>query len=135
MSSTGLSDGTAPEGLSTDEKDAVAEIPRKPAKRSTPFTCAKNRGEWGMKIDQRLWSVGDLVKCQSEINLNPIWQRGPAWRAARQVLLIDCNCLGEVIGSRPKRTNSSPNPIGLSRSWGCNVALDDRVDGAPNVFV
>lgn len=42
-----------------------------------------------MKIDQSLWTVQSLIDCRAEINLNPLWQRGPAWREPRQVLLID----------------------------------------------
>src|SRR5947208_97263 len=42
-----------------------------------------------MKIDQTLWSIRTLTERKPEINLNPSWQRGPAWREPRQVLLID----------------------------------------------
>lgn len=42
-----------------------------------------------MKVQQEKWTVKKLVEQQDEINLNPIWQRGPAWKAPRQVLLID----------------------------------------------
>ncbi len=42
-----------------------------------------------MKIEQQFLSISELVKLKDEINLNPIWQRGPAWRRPRQVLLVD----------------------------------------------
>jgi len=42
-----------------------------------------------MKVIQTCWSIAKLVKNRSRINLNPSWQRGPAWKTARQVLLID----------------------------------------------
>jgi hypothetical protein len=42
-----------------------------------------------MKINQTLWSIQTLTQRKPEINLNPSWQRGPAWREPRQVLLID----------------------------------------------
>lgn len=42
-----------------------------------------------MKIRQETWTVNELVKNKSKINLNPSWQRGPAWKLPRQVLLID----------------------------------------------
>ena len=42
-----------------------------------------------MKIKQVTWTIKELVKKKSKINLNPAWQRGPAWQPSRQVLLID----------------------------------------------
>jgi Protein of unknown function DUF262 len=42
-----------------------------------------------MRIRQRRWKVERLVRDQAAINLNPAWQRGPAWKPPRQVLLID----------------------------------------------
>lgn len=42
-----------------------------------------------MKIRQVTWSIKELVKNEQKINLNPSWQRGPAWKLPRQVLLID----------------------------------------------
>lgn len=36
-----------------------------------------------------MWTIKKLIKEQSKINLNPTWQRGPAWKPERQVLLID----------------------------------------------
>ncbi|MER8464527.1 DUF262 domain-containing protein [Mesorhizobium sp. M1396] len=42
-----------------------------------------------MQIRQRSWPITQLVSNQNTINLNPVWQRGPAWRGPRQVLLID----------------------------------------------
>ncbi|WP_288142949.1 DUF262 domain-containing protein [Mesorhizobium sp.] len=42
-----------------------------------------------MKVNQALWSIEKLVKFKDKINLNPAWQRGPAWRDGRRVLLID----------------------------------------------
>jgi hypothetical protein len=42
-----------------------------------------------MDIRQKIWRIKRLVECRKKININPIWQRGPAWKPARQVLLID----------------------------------------------
>lgn len=42
-----------------------------------------------MKVTQALWSIEKLIKLKSEIDLNPAWQRGPAWALPRKVLLID----------------------------------------------
>ena len=42
-----------------------------------------------MEIEQVQWTVERLVNDRALINLNPAWQRGPAWKPARQVLLID----------------------------------------------
>lgn len=42
-----------------------------------------------MKVEQKLWSIEQLLALKKSINLNPAWQRGPAWRPARRVLLID----------------------------------------------
>jgi hypothetical protein len=42
-----------------------------------------------MKVEQRLWTIEKLIGMREEINLNPAWQRGPAWAPARRVLLID----------------------------------------------
>jgi len=42
-----------------------------------------------MKVEQRLWTIEKLIARKDEINLNPAWQRGPAWKDARRVLLID----------------------------------------------
>ena len=42
-----------------------------------------------MKVAQRLWTIEKLIGLKDNINLNPIWQRGPAWKASRRVLLMD----------------------------------------------
>jgi hypothetical protein len=42
-----------------------------------------------MEVAQTRWSIDKFVRKRNAINLNPIWQRGPAWKPARQVLLID----------------------------------------------
>ena len=42
-----------------------------------------------MEVVQTRWSIQKLVLHRSKINLNPVWQRGPAWKLPRQVLLID----------------------------------------------
>jgi hypothetical protein len=42
-----------------------------------------------MRVRQDIWPVSKLLEDQEKINLNPSWQRGPAWKEARQVLLID----------------------------------------------
>lgn len=42
-----------------------------------------------MKIVQKAWTAERVCKGRGSINLNPQWQRGPAWKLPRQVLLID----------------------------------------------
>lgn len=42
-----------------------------------------------MKVAQRLWTIEKILALRNEIDLNPAWQRGPAWPPARRVLLID----------------------------------------------
>ncbi len=42
-----------------------------------------------MKVEQTYLSVRQLVDQKGQIELNPVWQRGPAWKPPRQVLLID----------------------------------------------
>jgi hypothetical protein len=42
-----------------------------------------------MKVEQEIWTVSDFVSERESIQVAPAWQRGPAWTAPRQVLLID----------------------------------------------
>jgi hypothetical protein len=42
-----------------------------------------------MKVEQTNWKIKELIDEKDKIDLNPEWQRGPAWKAPRQVLLID----------------------------------------------
>lgn len=42
-----------------------------------------------MKVEQTNWKVKDLIDRKEKIDLSPEWQRGPAWKSPRQVLLID----------------------------------------------
>ncbi len=42
-----------------------------------------------MKIIQAQWPIRRLIDERNSINLSPWWQRGPAWKSQRQVLLID----------------------------------------------
>lgn len=42
-----------------------------------------------MKVQQVLWPIQRLVDLKDKINLNPAWQRGPAWQQSRRILLID----------------------------------------------
>ncbi|WP_267382216.1 MULTISPECIES: DUF262 domain-containing protein [unclassified Sphingomonas] len=42
-----------------------------------------------MKVEQGLWTIQTLIDQKDSINLSPAWQRGPAWRENRRVLLID----------------------------------------------
>ena len=42
-----------------------------------------------MRIQQLRWKIEKIVSKEATINLNPAWQRGPAWKPPRQVLLID----------------------------------------------
>ena len=42
-----------------------------------------------MKVKQETWNVKRFVAEKETIQISPAWQRGPAWAAPRQVLLID----------------------------------------------
>ena len=42
-----------------------------------------------MQVKQKTITIEKLIERKGVINLNPIWQRGPAWKRPRQVLLID----------------------------------------------
>ena len=42
-----------------------------------------------MLVEQRLWTIAQLLELKDRVNLNPAWQRGPAWQEGRRVLLID----------------------------------------------
>ncbi len=42
-----------------------------------------------MEVLQARWSIQKLIRNKKKINLKPMWQRGPAWKQPRQVLLID----------------------------------------------
>lgn len=42
-----------------------------------------------MKIKQERWTVKDFINEKESIQISPAWQRGAAWTAPRQVLLID----------------------------------------------
>ena len=42
-----------------------------------------------MKVEQRSWTIKELVKRKDKIELTPAWQRGPAWKPPRQTLLLD----------------------------------------------
>ncbi len=71
-----------------------------------------------MQVRQDTWSIEKLVKNKSKINLNPSWQRGPAWQLPRQVLLIDSILRGMDI---PK--------VYLRRLLSGNAHTHDAVDG------
>lgn len=71
-----------------------------------------------MQVRQDTWSIEKLVKNTSKINLNPSWQRGPAWQLPRQVLLIDSILRGMDI---PK--------VYLRRPPSGNAHTHDAVDG------
>ncbi|WP_263408833.1 DUF262 domain-containing protein [Terriglobus tenax] len=71
-----------------------------------------------MKIKQQSWPISKIKTEQQSINLNPIWQRGPTWRAPRQVLLIDSILRGMDI---PK--------VYLRRLTGVGAHKFDAVDG------
>ncbi|UCI07323.1 DUF262 domain-containing protein [Mesorhizobium sp. B1-1-8] len=60
-----------------------------------------------MRIRQRRWKVERLVRDQAAINLNPAWQRGPAWKPQRQALLIDSILRGMDIPKVYLRTLSA----------------------------
>ncbi len=42
-----------------------------------------------MKIEQQSWAIAKICERRQSINLNPTWQRGPAWKTPRKILLID----------------------------------------------
>lgn len=42
-----------------------------------------------MKVEQESWTIKQLVAKKDSIELTPVWQRGPAWKLPRQVLLLD----------------------------------------------
>lgn len=42
-----------------------------------------------MNVEQVTWSIKKLVDEKDRVELTPVWQRGPAWKQPRQVLLID----------------------------------------------
>lgn len=42
-----------------------------------------------MKVEQESWTIKQLVENKDKIELTPVWQRGPAWKPPRQVLLLD----------------------------------------------
>lgn len=42
-----------------------------------------------MQVKQKKITIEKLIERKGAINLNPICQRGPAWKRPRQVLLID----------------------------------------------
>lgn len=42
-----------------------------------------------MKVEQESWTIKQLVERKDRIELTPVWQRGPAWKLPRQVLLLD----------------------------------------------
>lgn len=71
-----------------------------------------------MQINQGAWTVDRLFSEREYINLNPQWQRGPAWKPSRQVLLIDSILRGMDI---PK--------VYLRARNGDGVFTHDAVDG------
>lgn len=71
-----------------------------------------------MQIKQETWTIEKFVTNRAKINLNPSWQRGPAWKLPRQVLLIDSILRGMDI---PK--------VYLRRLSAGNAHTHDAVDG------
>ena len=71
-----------------------------------------------MKIKQQQWTIERLIKDKDKININPAWQRGPAWQLPRQILLIDSILRGMDI---PKIYLRALTPGGLH--------THDAVDG------
>ncbi len=74
-----------------------------------------------MKVDQEYWAVSQLVARQAQVELNPVWQRGPAWKLPRQVLLIDSILRGMDI------------PKIYLRKLGRGVFTHDAVDGQQRI--
>lgn len=65
-----------------------------------------------MEVLQTTWSIEELVKERDKINLNPLWQRGPAWKPPRQVLLIDSILRGMDIPKIYLRRLAAKAPFG-----------------------
>jgi hypothetical protein len=42
-----------------------------------------------VNVEQATWSIKKLIDEKERIELTPVWQRGPAWKHPRQVLLVD----------------------------------------------
>lgn len=42
-----------------------------------------------MKVELDSWAIEKLIGMKDNIELTPVWQRGPTWKRPRQVLLID----------------------------------------------
>ena len=70
-----------------------------------------------MKIDQELWNIRKLIDAKNAINLNPMWQRGPTWQQARQVLLVDSILRGMDIPKIYLRVMACPSSEVLGQ-WG-----------------
>ncbi len=62
-----------------------------------------------MNIVQQAWSIERVHAERDSINLNPQWQRGPAWKGPRQVLLIDSLLRGMDIPKVYFRKLSTPS--------------------------
>lgn len=71
-----------------------------------------------MRIDQHNWTAKKLFDDRDKFNLNPSWQRGPAWQTQRQSLLIDSILRGMDI---PK--------IYLRKAANGSVFTHEAVDG------
>lgn len=75
-----------------------------------------------MLVKQVNWSIAELVKKKTKIDLNPKWQRAPAWKSPRQVLLIDSILRGLDI---PK--------LYLRKLQGSSPFTHDAVDGQQRI--
>lgn len=62
-----------------------------------------------MKVEQEIWTVADFLAEKANIQIAPAWQRGPAWTAPRQVLLIDSILRGLDIPKIYLRVRKQPN--------------------------
>jgi len=62
-----------------------------------------------MKVEQEIWTVADFIAKKDNIQIAPAWQRGPAWTAPRQVLLIDSILRGFDIPKVYLRVRGQPN--------------------------
>lgn len=75
-----------------------------------------------MQVKQKTITIQKLIEQKAVINLNPIWQRGPAWKRPRQVLLIDSILRGMDI---PK--------LYLRKLPKSNAHAHDAVDGQQRI--
>lgn len=102
-----------------------------------------------MKVEQEIWTVKDFVTEEASIQIAPAWQRGPAWTAPRQVLLIDSMLRGLDIPKIYLRVRGQPNAytydavdgqqrlrsIWLFRSGNLSLAHSEKLESVGGVDI